>query len=56
MKKSSISIENGVQCSEPPTPPPPLLIEDLMPSKHLQSLEEIFNFEKNILYGRETNL
>ncbi len=56
MKKTSISIENGMQSSEPPTPPPPLLIDDLMPRKRFESLDEIFNFEKNILFGRETTL
>ena len=56
MRKTSISIENGIQSSEPPTPPPPLLIDDLMPRKRFESLDEIFEFEKNILFGRETTL
>lgn len=58
-KKSNASLENGILSSEPPTPPPPLL--DDLPKKdfghkRLHSLDEIFNFERNILYGRETTL
>jgi hypothetical protein len=51
--------ENGPYPQQPPTPPPPL-IEDSPPKivghKRLHSLDEILDFEKNILYGRETTL
>jgi len=52
--------ENGHHYPQhPPTPPPPL-IEDSSPKvnghKRLHSLDEILDFEKNILYGRETTL
>ena len=58
-RSKKTSIDAGHQSSEPPTPPPPLVIEDLLDRKqgsHIHSLDDIFNFEKNILYGRETTL